>query len=231
MSYKLILFDIDGTILFSGGAGARAIDRVFMDLFGLPDAFAGIKPDGMIDTGIFREILVEKKVAVPDIEQAVEQVKPRYIEAIREEMPSSPAELLPGYPQLLDLLSDRDDVALGLVTGNLEQGARIKLNHFDLNRYFPFGAFGSDSDDRPALVRLAHQRAMRHLERILPLNRDVIVIGDTPKDVACALENGATAVGVATNKFTREMLLDSGAHLAFDDFSEPEQVVATLLGE
>ncbi len=230
MTTRILLFDIDGTLLLSGGAGARAIDTVFFDLYGLPDAFSGIVPDGKIDLGIFREIIKQKNVNVKDVEEALGILCEKYIDELKVEMPISPqAVLMPGIPDLLERLSQVPDLHMGLVTGNLEPGARIKCDRFDLNRFFPFGAFGSDHEDRAELVRIALRRAERHLGQTLSMGANVFVLGDTPKDVKCGKVNGATAVGVATNNSTVEELLSLGADYAFEDFSDVDAVVEKLL--
>ena len=231
MPPKLFLFDLDGTLLLSGGAGMRAMEQVFMDVYQLPDAFTGITPDGKIDPGIFREIIALRKVQVPDIDEAIGMLCERYIEALKKEMPVSPtAKIMPGVPALLDRLSAVPDVFLGLVTGNLEQGARIKLGRYDLNRYFDFGAYGSDHEDRAQLVRIAVRRAEKKLGTTIPIGRNIFVLGDTPRDVECGLANHTSTVGVATANFTREQLLEAGAHFVFDDFTDTDRVIEQLLG-
>jgi phosphoglycolate phosphatase-like HAD superfamily hydrolase len=127
--------------------------------------------------------------------------------------------VMPGVRELLDRLHARDDVFLGLVTGNFEAGARIKLDHFDLWKYFRCGAFGDDAADRNALVPFAVSRA-RESGAPQVLARDVLVVGDTPHDVACALAAGATPIGVATGSFSIEELRASGAGIVLRDFSD-----------
>jgi phosphoglycolate phosphatase-like HAD superfamily hydrolase len=121
-------------------------------------------------------------------------------------------------------------VLLGLLTGNLERTARIKLNRFDLNRFFKFGAFGSDSEHRVALPAIAAARAERLSGAPVALGRHVQIIGDTPRDVECALANGATAVAVATGGATTDELRSAGAHVVFEDFTHTTDVVAAIIG-
>jgi phosphoglycolate phosphatase-like HAD superfamily hydrolase len=130
---------------------------------------------------------------------------------------------MPGIRELLDVLDQRDDVFLALLTGNFEAGARIKLEHFDLWRYFRCGAFGDDAADRNALVPFAVARARECglADPIAP--EQILVVGDTPHDVACARAVGATPVGVATGGFTVEQLRESGADIVFETLADPGQ--------
>jgi phosphoglycolate phosphatase-like HAD superfamily hydrolase len=131
---------------------------------------------------------------------------------------------------LLDALAPRDDVRLALLTGNLEPGARIKLAYFDLWRYFPWGAFGEHAVDRTHLVPVALQRA--HDAGIVPANpRDVLVVGDTPQDIACAHAAGAMGVGVATGPFTAAELRASGADEVFEDLGDTARFLSLLAPE
>ena len=232
MTIRLFLFDLDGTLMLSGGAGMRAIEKVFQDFYDLPDAFEGIVPDGKIDPAIFREIIDRRGLDSSDEDEAVQKLTLQYIEALKKEMPVSPdAMLMPGIPELLERLDGSPDVLLGLVTGNIEQGAYIKLARFDLNRFFPFGAFGSDHEDRAELVRIAVRRAEQHAGRPISMGKNVFVIGDTPRDVQCGIENGTSTVGVAWANFTVEQLRRAGADYVFEDFGDVERVAAELLGD
>lgn len=232
MTKKIFLFDLDGTLLLSGGAGLRAMETVFMDLYGLPEAFSGIRPDGMIDTGIFRDIIKNRDVQVPDVDEAIAALSKAYIVELEKEMPvSHGAVLMPGMPELLDKLAALPDTLLGLVTGNLEQGARIKLERFDLNRYFSFGAFGSDHEVRAELVRMAVARAQKDIGEAIPIGKNVFVIGDTPKDIDCGKANNAVTVAVATGNYTVDQLKEAGADFVFSDFENVDRVVNKLTAE
>jgi phosphoglycolate phosphatase-like HAD superfamily hydrolase len=126
---------------------------------------------------------------------------------------------MPGIRGLLDALRTRDDAHVGLLTGNFIEGARIKLEYFDLWKYFPWGAFGGDSANRNDLVPIAVARAREHgVDGISPAH--VIVVGDTPNDVECALVAGATPVAVATGSYTTDQLRAAGAEIVFDDLSD-----------
>jgi phosphoglycolate phosphatase-like HAD superfamily hydrolase len=226
---RLLLFDIDNTLMNSGGAGFKALDRALEQLFGVPRATRGVIPHGKTDPLILREIFRSQGIDAAMNVESRRQIADLFEEYLIEEMPSAPAKLMPGVKDLLDALEDHERTALGLLTGNLERTARVKLGRFDLNRYFPFGAFGSDHEDRTCLPAVAVERAEALNGGHIGLGRHVAIIGDTPLDVACALANGATAVGVATGENTVEELRDSGAHLVFEDLSATDEVVSALM--
>jgi len=212
---KLLLFDIDGTLMLSGGAGRRAIDRAFFEIHGVRGAFGNIVPDGNTDPTIFREIFANHGLEVRDESSAFAEVATRYGFHMRDEMARSEgARLMPGVTPLLELLEQRTDIHLGLLTGNFETTARIKLDRFGLNGLFAFGAFGSDSGIRSRLVPVAVERAEAHLDREIGLGPQVVIIGDTPHDVECAIIHGATAIGVAASRYSVEDLKAAGAHHA-----------------
>jgi phosphoglycolate phosphatase len=226
---RIILFDLDGTLLATGGAGRRVMNRVFLELYGVRGAFSCIVPDGKTDPAIFREIVRRTMPGCRDEDRVINEVRVRYEHAFEEEMMTSAgAYLMPGVRALLDRLSARSDCALGLLTGNLEKTARIKLRRFDLEGYFPFGAYSSDHEDRPALLPIAIARAEGYLEAPIGIGPHVVVIGDTPLDVHCALTHGATAVGVAHARFTASELVAAGAHLTLEGFDDTASVIAAL---
>ncbi len=225
---KVLLFDIDGTILRTGGAGRRTMDRIFLELWGVPDAFEGTRADGKTDPMIFREMLEQHGVRVEDAESAIAEIQRRYEAGFADEMRDSPAVLMPGIEAVLDAVANRDDVAVGLVTGNLETTARIKVEHFGLGHHFPFGAYSSDSPARRDLPPVAVSRAEALRGRAIGLGRHVIVIGDTPHDVDCALHNGCTAVGVGAAGWSAAELADAGAHAVLDDLADLDAVLAAL---
>jgi len=226
---KLLLFDLDGTLMLSGGAGMRAMNQAFFELFNQPDAFNGIQPDGKTDPLIFKEMLSKKGLHVPDMELACSEFHNKYIHFLADEMPKSQgARLMPGIPELLTSLTAIQDLALGLLTGNFEMGARLKLARFDLNKYFPFGAFGSDDEDRVRLLDYALERAKVNLGTDVPEPQDVLVIGDTPRDIACGKARKCATVGVATGSFSIDALSESGADFVFKDLSDVNGVLSTL---
>jgi phosphoglycolate phosphatase-like HAD superfamily hydrolase len=216
---KVLLFDVDHTLLAAGGAGFRAMDRAFVELYGVESATRGITPDGKTDPMLFGEALVRCRLAAAGSPPPPELVR-RYETLFPEEMAAPPAELMPGVRELLHALSGHPQVLLGLLTGNLERTARLKVATFGLDHHFAFGAYGSDHGDRLRLPPIAVERAERLAGRTIGLGRHVVIVGDTPRDVVCAHAWGATAVGVATGRSSTRQLLDAGAHLVFEDLSD-----------
>jgi phosphoglycolate phosphatase len=226
---KVFLFDIDGTILLSGGAGLRAMNRVFVNRFGIPNAFEGFQFQGKVDPAIFREALAANRLAVPDIDAEIRHMIVEYEGYIAEEMPhSAKAMIYPGIRELLASLHGRADVSLGLLTGNVYGGAKTKLSHFDLWRYFPYGAFGSDCEDRPSLVPIALERASKHLNRVVRPGENVYIIGDTDRDIMTAKAHHCVAVGVGACGFTAAQLAALGADIVFPDLSDTQDVLRKL---
>lgn len=228
---NLVLFDIDGTLVLTGGAGLRAMNRACEELVGHADALSGIPVAGRTDRIILADVVARMGRALDDELLAV--LRDRYLAHLREEilvpgaMPAAEylgprggiKAVMPGIRELLDALQRRPDVFLGLLTGNFEEGARMKLAHFDLWRYFRCGAYGDDAEDRNALVPIALERARREgLPEIT--TEHILVVGDTPHDIACARAAGAVAVGVATGGFTVDELRASGADIVFKDLSD-----------
>jgi phosphoglycolate phosphatase len=225
---SLILFDIDGTLVLTGGAGGRAMSFAFQEIFGIHNALSGITMAGRTDAWILADALTAHKI--PSDPAALVRFRDTYLRhlAIELDKPGARKGLMPGVRELLDALQRRDDVYLALLTGNYEEGARIKLEYFDLWRYFPCGAFGDDAPQRDGLVSKA-------LERIAASGgpsfsaADAVVIGDTPLDVACATFCGARSIAVATGSHTIEQLRAAGAAVVFQDLSITHDVVAAIL--
>ncbi len=219
----LYLFDIDGTLLLSGGGSSRAIDRVFRERFGLEQAMARIKPGGMTDPAILEEIFATRLGRAPT-EAELEEVMGLYVPHLRAELARGDApgfRLMPSVVEALDFLAGlRPAVILGLATGNVREAARIKLERAGLWPRFAIGGFGSDHRERPRLVALAIERACAHARLdTLPPER-VVVVGDTPLDVAAARACGVRAVAVATGTATRADLASAGPDIVLDTLAE-----------
>jgi phosphoglycolate phosphatase len=225
---KLVLFDIDGTLVLTGRAGLRAMNRACEALIGERNALDGIPVAGRTDWIILHDAL--RRIGRDLDDHLFAALRDGYVELLREEI-ALPGEgvkaVMPGIRALLEDLHGRPDVFLALLTGNFEETARIKLEHFDLWRYFRCGAYGGDAADRNALVPFAVERACRAGLSAIPAG-DVFVIGDTPHDVACALAAGATPVGVATGTFSVEELRASGAEIVFEDLSDTAAFLGVL---
>lgn len=202
---KLVLFDIDGTLISSGRAGLRGMNRSFERLFGVSDALDGIPLAGCTDRAIVSQALT--RAGLPVDEDSIARLRDAYFEDLQAallEPLSAPGGVLPGVSALLDDLAD-EDVAVGLLTGNFATGAAIKLGHFGLWDRFAFGAFGDHHVDRRSLVQVAVDAAQAAGHgRFEP--SQIVVIGDTPLDVDCAHAYGAHAIAVATGIFSHEAL-------------------------
>jgi phosphoglycolate phosphatase-like HAD superfamily hydrolase len=201
---RLLLFDVDGTLLLSGGAGMRAFYRAFQQVFQVAVVREVIRPDGRTDPWIAREMLAHFGLEQRWSEPVRNALFHAYLEMLEEEMSLAAAggalRVLPGVLSLLDVLARQPDFALGLATGNLEQGTEIKLRHAGLDRYFRFGGFGSDSDDRTELIRLGMGRGTR-LCAPQPIEA-AFVIGDTPLDIVHGHEAGARVLAVASARYS-----------------------------
>ncbi len=227
---KVLLFDIDATLLLSGHAGARAINRAFKGLYGIEQAMEGIVPGGKTDPLIFREIM-DSRAPHLCTEEEIPRAGQAYLSLLEQEVMESPGfRLMPGVTELLQALSKAPGIVLGLATGNLEEGAWIKLRRADLHSYFSFGGFGSDAEDRTELIRQAIRRAERFVGCSLD-RTDIYVIGDTPRDVVHAREAGVRVVAVATGKSDLEELREFGPDYLFEDLSSIEEVLRIFLEE
>ena len=190
----------------------------------------GILPHGKTDPGIIREILQNRPI--PSLSDgfptSVAAVLDSYLQFLDQEIDATSSyRILPGIEDLLEALNERPGLGIGLATGNVEVGARIKLERGKLNRYFPFGGFGSDSENRTELVRRGAAKAAAHLGR-MPDPSDVFVIGDTPLDIFAGREAGFMTVGVATGKYSKSELEEAGASIAISDFeTERDQFFRT----
>lgn len=218
----VLLFDIDGTLLQSHGVGRRSIEAAIVEIFGRPFDTSDISFSGKTDTQIFREILeaaAEAGFAVSEVEATASRFGATYHTHMERNLPDARVEGLPGAVDLVHRLG-AEGVPLGLLTGNLQPLAYAKVRHLGLGpAEFPFGSFGSDHADRNALPAIAAGRASDHLGREIT-GEDLVVIGDTPRDIECARAVGATAVAVATGHYEVDALTEADVVLetleAFD---------------
>jgi phosphoglycolate phosphatase len=213
---RLILFDIDGTLIDSGGAGVRSLNLAMKELFSLDNAFRGISMAGKTDMQIIKEGLMEYDIF---LDGSVDAVINAYLKHLKREIQNDRKHVKPGIYEVLDELKDLRDSGLGLLTGNLEAGARIKLEPFMLNQYFPTGAFGSDDEDRNNLLPIAVKRFEQLFQKKIDID-SCIIVGDTPRDVECAHIYGAICVGVATGSYSYDDLIEAGADYIVHDLSE-----------
>jgi phosphoglycolate phosphatase len=226
----LVLFDIDGTLVLTGRAGLRAMNRACEETVGHASALNGIAVAGRTDWIILHDVMANHGLSLDAAR--LDDLRRRYVAhlAVEIQLPGEGLkEVMPGIRPLLDRLRARPDVAVGLLTGNFEESARIKLEYFDLWKYFPCGAFGNDSPDRNDLVPIAARRARESGLADVPASH-VLVIGDTPHDVACAHAVGAVAVAVATGNYTVDQLRETNADYVFKDLSDIEAFLKLIDG-
>lgn len=224
----VLLFDIDGTLVSFRGVGRRAFERAFEQKYGRPDACTLFRFDGSTDRAITRQGL--DAIGVEASESAIDAVLLLYVSALKHELSRSSPEhycLHAGVHEVLRATTARGH-AVGLGTGNLEVGARLKLGHVGIAEYFAFGGFGDDHELRAELIRKGAERGAARLGFALGECR-VVVIGDTPKDVAAAVSIGAESVAVATGAYSAAELMAHGASHAFDDLLS-EGLLEVLLG-
>jgi phosphoglycolate phosphatase-like HAD superfamily hydrolase len=223
---KLFLFDIDGTLLASGGAGWSALEAACAELFGTRD-LAGIEIAGRTDSLIARQLFARHgQEATPE---NCTRFFDCYLGYLSQYLPRTKGQLLPGVIELLEILKARPDCIVALLTGNLARGAELKLTHYGLWHYFDFGAYADDHHDRNELGPVARSRARDH-HGLDVAPQDIIVLGDTPHDIACARAIGAraVAVAVATGRHSRQDLEAASPDFLFDDFSDVRAVLAAL---
>jgi len=222
-----VLFDIDGTLVSTAGAGRRALDCAFEQFFGVHRAFASIELAGRTDLLIVRDALLAHRIGERDHDWT--RFWDCYAEALAAEMRRDHPgrQVLPGVVSLLETLAARSDRRIALLTGNVRASARLKLECFDLWRYFACGAFGDDAPDRNGLVSIALERITSQGYPRVPASR-VVVIGDTPHDVACAVTAGARSLAVATGGSSVEQLQAAGADVVFESLAETPRVVAAI---
>ncbi|MBV9488963.1 MAG: HAD hydrolase-like protein [Verrucomicrobia bacterium] len=217
---KLFLFDLDGTLLTTDGAGRAALKLASADVLGVDEDLNDIVVSGNTDSNICREILAKHRL--PFAESTLNQLLGAYLARLVDQLKVKPGRVLPGVVALLEFIG-RTTAAKGLLTGNLRRGADLKLRTHNLSRYFDFGAFGDDSFDRNNLGPIALGRAQaRYKTRIVPA--DTYVIGDTPRDVACARAFDAKAVAVATGYYSMEELAETQPDFLWPDLSDLPEV-------
>lgn len=222
----LLLFDIDLTLVRSGGSGLRAMHEALSLFTGRPGPFNTVRPDGKTDPFIVPELFAANGVAYD--ESRYEPFMQLYLARLEEEQRNATDwNLLPGVRELLDRLLETPGVYLALVTGNDERGARLKLAPFGLNRYFPVGGFASDSAIRHELIPIAMQRAERCYGQVFHRER-TLVIGDAVGDVRCAAQAGVGCVAVTTGHATPDELRSTGPCHILEDLRDTDAVLALL---
>jgi phosphoglycolate phosphatase len=224
---RLILFDIDGTLVLTGGAGGRAMARAFEDVFGLQHGMASISMAGRTDAWIVAQMAANH--GLPFTDDVFDRFHEAYIGHLQKEIhkPGPQKGVLPGVRAVLEALTLHSRAHLALLTGNFERGAQIKLEYFDLWRYFGAGAFGDRTHDRNSLLETALARvAAAGGPSMTPA--ETVIVGDTPLDVAVAVAGGARSLAVATGSYGVEALRESGADVVVEDLMDIEAVLEGL---
>ena len=222
---KLLLWDIDGTILHTGKAGETALGRAMEKLHGVNRGMQGLEIAGRTDKWIVEQLLARD--GKPNGPAEVAHFLDVYVELLAEELPRRNGGLHPGVLGILEEAHKRPELVQALLTGNIEKGARLKLTRYGVNHFFEFGAFADDSALRNELGPHAKRRAKEHHGEEFDPER-IFVIGDTPHDIACARAIGAKAIAVATGAFTEKQLKDCGADAVFTDLAHPKSFFQLL---
>jgi phosphoglycolate phosphatase len=223
---RLLLFDIDGTLITSGGAGEGAIQDAMRERFSIDEDLEGITLAGATDSLIARLLLEKHSLATTP--ENIAAFLEAYLHHLPKRMPQHRGRLLPGIVALLEALKLREECTLALLTGNVERGAQIKLSHYGVWDYFEFGAFADDHHDRNELGHFAQARALeRNGIEFSP--HQICVIGDTPRDIECGKAIGARTAAIATGNYPLAALQKCEPDILFADLSNTETVTAALL--
>jgi phosphoglycolate phosphatase len=225
---RLILFDIDGTLV-RGGPAKDAFVAAMTETYGTPGPLTEVSFAGKTDPQIARELLRGAGLDDDAIDVGLERLWERYLAHLEALLPDDPVRVLSGVDELLDALVSLEGVAVGLLTGNIEGGARLKLSSGGLWEHFSFGSYGSDHEERDALPAIAVGRARALFGDVVSAEL-AVVVGDTPRDIACGRAGGTRTVAVATGSFTAADLAAAEPDHLLDDLSATTDVVDLLLG-
>ena len=227
---RLLLFDIDGTLISTRGAARTAFHQALIDVYGTTGPIEGHPFNGKTDPQIARELLSAAGLPGSTIDEGLPALWEAYLTGLHRELAATEHStyVYPGVAELLAALAERDDVVLALLTGNIVRGAQAKLGSAGLDHYFEFGAYGSDCEERSGLPPVAVERALARTNRSFR-GTEIVVIGDTPYDIRCGEALGVFTVGVATGGHSCEELSSVGADAVFEDFSDTDAVLRVLL--
>lgn len=226
-----MLFDIDGTLLTDGGAARQAFGASLREIYGYDQDLARYDFSGRTDPQIVFMVLRDAGYTDEAIEAELERFWKSYLAGVERNV-QTPGRVraLAGIAEIVETLARREKVTLALLTGNIEPGARLKLAGPDLNRYFPFGAFGSDSRDREKLPPIAVERASR-IDGYQFKGADVVIIGDSIYDVRCGAPYDATTIAIASGKTPADVLKAENPRHFFDSAADHDGLLAAILGE
>jgi len=229
MRRRLVLFDIDGTLLSAGGISARALSATLLEAFGTEGESASYDYSGKTDPQIVRDLMRGAGFAEAEIDARLPGTLARYQGRLLAWLRPEDVVPKPGIAPLLQALALDERVTLGLLTGNLEPCARAKIAPLDANRYFPFGAYGSDHEDRYRLPAVALERG-RAVAGVTFAGPDVVIVGDSVHDVLCGRSLGVRAVAVATGNTPPARLAEVAPDALVGDFTDTEAAVRAILG-
>lgn len=226
---KLLLFDIDGTLLTTNGAGRPAVESALSGIAGINITTKGITFSGKTDPQILREVLAHNGADATLLNGGFAEVVEAFRTTMHDLFDPAGADALDGAQALIDQLHEDERFQLALLTGNLQEMAYLKVGAIGFDEgYFPFGAFGSDNEDRNALPAIARQRALAHTSRAFA-DADVFIIGDTPRDIECGRLGGCRTVAVPTGRFDRAMLAEHEPDILLDSLADAEAFIASVL--
>ena len=224
---RLVLFDIDGTLL-TGGPAKEAFHLALLEVFGTAGPIDTWDFSGKTDPQIARELLTEAGLECHRIDSGLPSLWSQYVYELETRLPSLPPRAHPGVVALLSHLGEVEETPLGLLTGNVREGARLKLTAAGLHSWFAVGAYGSDHESRNELPPIALRRARDHWGIEFPAG-SMVVIGDTPRDVACGRLAGARTIAVATGRFDTEVLERAGPDHVLPDFRDTGRVLEAIV--
>lgn len=222
---RVLLFDIDGTLISTGGAGMASLLAAMREEFGVEEP-QEVPVSGRTDRGIAANLFACH--AIENSDENWWRFRQAYLRNLRAHLPQKQGRVLPGVSQLLETVSRHHRTLVGLLTGNVRDGASLKLQHYGLASHFAFGGFGDHHADRNAVAAEALAASRTHASNLGHAPDEVWVIGDTPLDVACARSIGARAVAVATGGFSKEQLAASAPDVLVEDFAATDTIVGAL---
>lgn len=222
------LFDIDGTLLNSGGAGQHAMEQALLETFGVTGPYTDIQAAGRTDRAITSDLFDHHQLEKSD--ENWSRFQACYLSCLPNSLTTQNGRILPGIIEILEQLSGDESVAMGLLTGNLQAGADVKLRHYGLDHHFAFGGYGDHNRNRDDVAHLALKEACQHLDRDVS-GENVWVIGDTPSDVTCGRAIGARTMAVATGIYDSDVLKEAQPDILFEDFTDVAAVVECLTTE
>ncbi len=227
---RLVLFDIDGTLLSAGGAGARAVREAMLEVYGETGSIGGYNMGGRTYPQIVRELLMPAGWSLQDVEAGLEALWASYLRNLRVELARGKVHPFPGVPELLDRLeTSGDPTVLGLLRGNVEEGARLKVDAAGLGfERFRVGAYGSDHWQRPELPAVAARRA-KEKTGIGFEGKEIVIIGDTPFDISCGAHLGVRTIATATGTHGADALAEHNPDYLFDDLSDTDAVWRAIM--